>query len=91
MLSHPHYCSWLLLHFFNKHECNPPTTTTTSCLLLWSAADALTLARIKEGEGMSAEGRANMQDAMAKMQVRTVWIRGKATNDVGWGAEVLES
>ncbi|KAG2452664.1 hypothetical protein HYH02_002897 [Chlamydomonas schloesseri] len=38
------------------------------CLLLWSAADALTLARIKEGEGMSAEGRANMQDAMSKMQ-----------------------
>ncbi|KAG2446096.1 hypothetical protein HXX76_000696 [Chlamydomonas incerta] len=38
------------------------------CLLLWSAADALTLARIKEGEGLSAEGRANLQEAMSKMQ-----------------------
>ncbi|GIM10839.1 hypothetical protein Vretimale_14456 [Volvox reticuliferus] len=38
------------------------------CVLMWSAADAMTLSRIKEAEGMSVEGRAAVQEAMAKMQ-----------------------
>ncbi|KXZ49836.1 hypothetical protein GPECTOR_19g287 [Gonium pectorale] len=38
------------------------------CVLFWSPGDAITLSRIKESEGLSAEGRANFQEAMSKMQ-----------------------